>query len=259
MSFANEEVFPSNTPLSNGAPMVEELPTSTGRSFLSGESPVVEALGPDSELFRKFDGKYPDPPPMQSLDGSDSPRSTSPLSTETRDIALPDRESFNDGNLPSERKPNDPFSKNIAVFESTEAVPEYQDEKIEDETNDESDEDKEERGLFLQSARNAVQLQRNDLAAKRFTEYLRRYPNDGIARSEFAGLLSSLGPTKLAAVHLEHLRAQFPGSLESLRLYADIHLQLKDYARAEDALNQLLVHREYQAVSYTHLTLPTKA
>ena len=251
MPFSNAKVFPNDVPLSTDASTtLEETPPARG-TFLTGESPVLKALGPDNNLLPKFNGTYPDPPPMESLDGSDSPLSTSPLvdspfSTETREIALPDREAPNDANLPSERKPNDPFSKHVAVFESTEAVPEYKDEKIEDETNDESDEDKEERGLFLQSARNAVQLQRNDLAAKRFTEYLRRYPNDGIARSEFAGLLSSLGRTKLAAVHLEHLRAQFPGSLESLRLYADIHLQLKDYARAEDALNQLLVHREYQ-------------
>lgn len=239
---------PANTPFLNRPQLPSSEPFPSGSHSRNHVESNDEPVASPTDLFPAFNGTYPDPPPLQSSDQRTN--AETPSTANTHEISLPDRDSkTTEFTLPSNAKPQDPFSKEVAVQRSNDladAEPEYLDEKIEDETVDDTAEGKEERGLFLQSARNAVQLHRNDLATKRFTEYLRRYPNDGIARSEFAGLLSSLGRTKLAAVHLEHLRAQFPGSLASLRLYADIHLQLKYYAKAEAALNQLLIHREYQ-------------
>jgi len=243
MPLLNDTEFPTDTPFNTGTPLPTDTPLPRDVRSSETQDTVTERTPAEpANLFPAMDdGVYPDPPPMQLLDSSSSPNTTS-----TRTVSLPDGKSTEEVTLPSNAEPEDAFRPERNASDSAEGMPESRDQAILDETKDDSVDEKEERGLFLQSARNAVQLKRNDLAAKRFTEYLRRYPNDGIARSEFAGLLSSLGRTKLAAVHLEHLRAQFPGSLSSLRLYADLQLQLKQYPKAEAALNQLLVHRDHQ-------------
>ena len=96
------------------------------------------------------------------------------------------------------------------------------------------------RELLLQAARNAYRLKDYATAIARFTEHLRRYPDDGEARLEFAGLLSEQGNVELAGNQMEHLLQQFPDNYVYLRSYVDLQLQVGNYANAEPALRLLL-------------------
>lgn len=100
--------------------------------------------------------------------------------------------------------------------------------------------------LLLQSARNAIRLQRMNLAITRFTEYLRRYPDDADARLELASALANAGRSDAASLQMEHLLKQFPASLPLLRRYADMQIQLSNFPKAEVALNELLQHETHR-------------
>ena len=110
--------------------------------------------------------------------------------------------------------------------------------------DDESE--KSSRDLLLQSARNAVRLGDLDKASQRLTEYLRQYPDDGDARIEFASVLQKLGRFEAATKQLEHLMREFPNNYKFKRRYADLQLESKNYALAEPALRELLIHPEYR-------------
>ena len=105
--------------------------------------------------------------------------------------------------------------------------------------------------LLLQAARNAWQLDDRELALERFTEYLQRYPEDAEVRLEFSGILSSEGQAANGVRHLEHLLQQYPDNLAVLRRFADLQMQLSNFAKAEPVLDRLLqsaAHRVDAAV-----------
>ncbi len=102
------------------------------------------------------------------------------------------------------------------------------------------------RDLLLQSARNAVRLGDFEKASKRLTEYLRRYPDDGDARIEFAFVLQKLGRYESATSQLQHLMREFPSNYKFKRSYADLQLETQNYPLAEPALRELLVHPDYR-------------
>lgn len=104
----------------------------------------------------------------------------------------------------------------------------------------------EDQSLLLQAARNALRLEEKDAAIARFTEYLRRYPEDAEIRLEFAGVLSASDRPEVGAKQIEHLLRQFPNNLDVLRRYADMQMQLNNYAKAEPVLDQLFLHTDYR-------------
>ena len=98
--------------------------------------------------------------------------------------------------------------------------------------------------LLLQSARNAVRLQRMDLAISRFTEFLRRNPNHTDARLEMVSALVAAGHAEQASQEMDFLVEQFPNDPLLLRRYADLQLQLSRFPRAESALRRLMDHTD---------------
>ena len=102
------------------------------------------------------------------------------------------------------------------------------------------------RDLLLQSARNAVRLGDYEKASNRLTEYLRRYPDDGDARVEFAFVLQKLGRYETATSQLEHLMGQFPNDYRFKRGYADLQIEASNYPLAETALMELLGNPDYR-------------
>ena len=100
--------------------------------------------------------------------------------------------------------------------------------------------------LLLQAARNAFHLEDSETAIQRFTDYLRRYPNDAEVRLEFAGILSANNRAAAGAAQVEHLLKQFPDNLSVLRRYADMQMQLNQYEKAEPILDRLIQFDEHR-------------
>ena len=100
--------------------------------------------------------------------------------------------------------------------------------------------------LLLQAARNAARLENPETALERFTEYLRRYPDDAEIRLEFAGLLSANGKVTIAAKQIEHLLTQFPDNVSVLRRYADMQMQLGRFEEAEPILDRLMRYPDHR-------------
>lgn len=111
---------------------------------------------------------------------------------------------------------------NQAVFQG-------QDDQIQSQIDDE---DKEQRELLLNAARNAVGLMDLKLAAQRYEELLAAFPKDDEARFEYAGILNQIQRYSESVTNIELVLTRYPNQTKLLDLLISNYMQMREFGSA---------------------------